>query len=140
MSGGRMRLTLILAVGALLSIGCRRGVVAIHPLEPVLVIESDTLTFQATGFANVTDVRDYHWRHPGGTALIWHGSALTAGAGTLTVLDAAGSRVYSAPLAGRDTVETGTGNPGAWIVRVSLAEASGTVRFSVWPGSYRPSP
>ena len=123
----------LLALAALVLAACGGDSVTNPPFEPLVVVEAGTFSFQAIGFAHVTDTRDYVWQRPGGTATVEHESSLSAGTTTLTILDPSGAQVYTAPLAATGTVETSMGSPGAWTVRVAVANASGTVSFRLSP-------
>ena len=101
------------------------------PFEPEVSSSADNFQFQATGLTGVTLTREYAWQNTGTKADVNQATQLTGGSATLQVLDAAGTQVYSRSLADNGTFETNAGTAGGWRVRVSLANARGTVNFRV---------
>jgi hypothetical protein len=103
--------------------------------EPQVVNSTDDFSFQATGFLDVTDTRQYTWQNTGTTASVDRSSLIVSGNGTLTILDANSTEVYSAPLVSGGTVVTSAGTAGAWTIRVALTSSSGAINFRAQRGT-----
>ena len=92
--------------------------------------ETGTFQFQATA-TDVTETLTYNWINPGTRANVNQSGTLTGGAATLTILDDAGTLVYTRSLADTDTFETDNGVTGTWVIQVQLTGASGALNFRV---------
>ena len=116
---------LVLVVGA-----CSEDPAApLAPFEPQINNIQDSFEFQATGVTNVTWTFEYTWANSGTAANVNQATTVTAGAATLTLLDAAGTQVYTQSLSANGTFPTTVGPTGNWRVRVVFTNYSGTVNF-----------
>lgn len=111
--------------------------------QPEIVNSVDNFEFQGTGIEDRTETLRYVWQNSGTTATAYWSTNLSDGSASLTVFDATGAEVLSAPLSSESAGSTDTGSPGPWTIQVLLANASGTITFSVQkgvgqePGSWR---
>jgi hypothetical protein len=103
--------------------------------DPVIGNAVDNFTFQIAGMSDVSETRQYTWQNTGTTAVVTRTTSVSAGTGTLTILDAAGTEVYSSPLTTESSGSTQSGVPGAWTIRVELTEAGGGFNFLVTRGN-----
>ena len=125
---------LLLAITAL-SAGCSDDDPTAPPgIEPEIVNVTDSFEYQITDITRYTRTASYTWRNTGTQAAVDHSTTVTDGDGTLTVLDADGTQVYTGPLAASGSELSGTGTPGDWTVRLSYDNFSGTVNFRVQKG------
>ena len=92
--------------------------------------QTDTFQFQATA-SDVTETLTYNWSNTGTSANVNQSGTLTGGTATLTILDDAGTQVYTRSLAETGTFQTDTGVTGTWVIRVQLTGASGALNFRV---------
>ena len=115
------------AAAALLLAGCSDDPLA--PFQPEIHNSADSFEFQVTAMTGVNTTAEYRWQHTGTVANVNQATALTGGSATLTVLDAAGTQVYTRTLADNGTYQTAAGTPGEWRVRVTLTTASGAANF-----------
>jgi hypothetical protein len=92
---------------------------------------TDTFQAQASNMVDITQTLDYTWQNTGTTADINQSGAITSGSGTLRILDADGTQVYSRSLTETGTFATTTGTSGAWSIEVDLSSASGALNFRV---------
>jgi hypothetical protein len=128
--------TFLLASGLLLA-ACGGGSnpVLQPQFQPQIANLTDSFSFQLTGVTGGSAHLEYTWQNTGTVASVDRSSAITAGAVTLTVKDAAGATVYSQPLAGvSGSVPTAAGPAGAWTILVDFADASGTINFRLQKG------
>lgn len=102
--------------------------------QPEIVNNVDSFELQATGITDISETRAYTWTNTGTTASVDKSTTLTAGSGTLTILDADGQQVYSGPVTNDGSNSTQTGAAGDWTVRIVLTNASGTINFRVQKG------
>ena len=79
----------------------------------------------------VTQTLDYTWHNTGTTADVNQSGVITGGSGTLRILDADGTQVYSRSLTETGTFATSAGTSGDWSIEVTLSSASGTLNFRV---------
>ncbi len=121
------RLPLTVAAVLLLA-GCSD---TLAPFQPEISNAPDNFQFQATGLTGVTWSQEYVWQNSDATANVDHSSAVTGGTTLLTIRDAAGTQVYSAPLGPSGSVTTTAGTAGAWRILVTLTTVSGTLNFRV---------
>lgn len=103
--------------------------------DPVVANAVDNFTFQIAGMSDVSETRQYTWQNTGTTAVVTRTTSVSAGTGTLTVRDAAGTEVYSVPLTTESSGSTQAGVPGAWTIRVELTEADGGFNFEIARGN-----
>ena len=88
---------------------------------------ADDFHLQAQAIADQSGTETYQWEVSTTTASVSHAhAALTAGSATLTILDADGAEVYSAPLsdASNGDAVTAEGTVGTWTVTVTLNGAT----------------
>ena len=127
--------TLVIAmIGSFLLLGCGSNNNPAAPLanfQPEIVNNADAFQFQATGTANVTTVVEYPWTNTGTRATINHSSAITKGTGNVYLFDADSIQVYGDPLAASTSGTSSVGKAGTWVVKVVLADVSGTLNFRV---------
>jgi hypothetical protein len=102
--------------------------------EPQVLNATDDFSFQAVGFLDITQTSSYTWQNTGTIAKVDRSSLVTLDSGTLTIIDANGTQVYSAALTCCGTVETSAGTAGSWTIRVALTNSSGTAKFRVQRG------
>jgi hypothetical protein len=125
--GTLVPLVLLLALG-----GCGSDKSPVSPgVNPEIVNATDNFQFQVTNVRNFTESWDYTWSNTGVMAVADHSSSVTGGSATLTLLDDAGTEVYSRDLAVDGSFNSTSGQTGSWTVRVSLSGASGTFNFRV---------
>jgi hypothetical protein len=119
---------LCIAVGALVVTGC--GSSPTSPgVNPEVANLTDTFQFQVTSMTNYTRTLTYSWENTGTVANVDQSCAITAGAGTLTLLDANGTQVYQRSLSLGGSAPSDPGVAGTWTIRVSFAETDGTINF-----------
>ncbi len=99
----------------------------------VLEVTNNTDTFQAqaSNMVDITQTLTYSWQNTGTTANVDQSGAITGGSGTLLILDADGTQVYSRSLAETGTFVTTDGTTGAWSIEVALSGTSGTLKYRV---------
>jgi hypothetical protein len=103
--------------------------------DPVVANAVDNFTFQIAGMSDVSETRQYTWQNTGTSAVVSRTTSVSAGTGTLTILDAAGTEVYSVPLTTESSGSTQSGVPGAWTIRVELTDAGGGFNFLIERGT-----
>lgn len=91
----------------------------------------DSFAAQATALDGVTQTLSYTWAMSGAVANVNQSGTVTGGTGTLTILDDAGTEVYSRSLAQTGTFQTDAGVPGAWTIRIVLGGMSGVLNVRV---------
>jgi hypothetical protein len=91
----------------------------------------DNFQIQATALVDVSQTLSYTWQMSGTIADVNQSGSLSAGSGTLTILDDGGDQVYSRSLAQTGTFQTTAGVAGAWTIRLVLDGASGTINVRV---------
>ncbi len=125
-------LLLILPVLVLLAAGCGgRQVGIMNPIQPQVVNQTDSFSFQATNVTNTTQTFQYTWQNTGTTADVTQSSQVTSGLGTLMVMDSMGQQLYLEPLSVNGTFLISSGTAGAWTIEVVLSNVEGTLNFSV---------
>lgn len=95
-------------------------------IEPEIVNDADSFSYQVRDIRNFTGTREYTWQNGGTLATVSHSSnAGSTGTATLTLSDAAGTQVYSGPLltSGEPTTSP-AGVAGAWTVRIAYSDYS----------------
>ena len=126
------KLLLILPVLVLLAAGCGGKHVGImNPIQPQIVNQTDSFSFQATNVTNTTQTLQYTWQNTGTTADVTQSSQVTSGLGTLMVMDSMGQQLYLEPLSVNGTFLISSGTAGAWTIEVVLSNVEGTLNFSV---------
>ena len=89
-------------------------------IEPEISNVADSFSYQVRDIRNSTRTWEYRWQNGGTLATVSHSSnAGATGSATLTLLDAAGTQVYSGPLltSGEPTTSP-AGVAGSWTVRI----------------------
>ncbi len=99
--------------------------------NPDVVNEPDNFSMQVSGATHLTETYSYEWPNSGSAATVELASTVNAGAATLTIQDALGAEVYGGSLALGGSLETTTGQAGAWTIRIAFADFSGNVDLSV---------
>jgi hypothetical protein len=118
--------------GALLLTGCEDSSTGIGPENQLEVTNMvDQFQFQLTALNDVSDSRGYNWENTGTQATIDISEAISGGSATLTILDAAGTVMYEADIAGDGDGTTPVGLSGTWRIEVVLAGTTGTFNFRV---------
>jgi hypothetical protein len=100
-------------------------------IQPEIINIPDSFEYQVQSIAGYSGTASYTWQNSGASAAIDHSSAVSAGVGTLVVLDANGSEVYSGPLSDTGSYVSQAGTLGDWTVRIMYTSFSGTVNFRV---------
>lgn len=127
--------SLLLLASLILAVGCSSD--KANPLasfEPEIIADADAFQFQATAVKNVTTTVEYTWDNTSTSATVNHSSVITGGEATVTIFDADSTQVYTNGLAASLNEGTQTGTAGAWRVRVTLTNLSGTLNFRVEKG------
>lgn len=99
--------------------------------EPEVINLQDAFSFQTTGITDITDVLYYSWSNTGVAANVDQSCSISEGEGTLEVMDAQGTTVYSRNLSDDGSFQSTSGTAGDWTIRVTLSAASGTLNFSL---------
>ncbi|NNF27556.1 MAG: hypothetical protein HKN73_10080, partial [Gemmatimonadetes bacterium] len=124
--------TLLLAPMAATALGaCSDSDTPLALFEPEIANVTDSFQLQASGLTGVTTSVDYNWENTGTEADIDQSGVLTGGEASLTILDAAGSTVYTADLASTGSYQSTSGQAGMWIVRLTTTDAQGDLNFRV---------
>jgi hypothetical protein len=115
-----------LIAAALVVAGCGDSVTGLENVE----VTNNTDSFQLQGSANgVSQTLSYTWQITGTTANIDQSGTVTGGSATLTVLDDAGTQVYTRSLSETGSFASDAGDAGSWTIRVVLSDMSGVVNF-----------
>lgn len=118
----------IVALGAFVATGCSDSPVS-PGVNPEVANLTDTFQFQVTSMANYTQTLSYSWENTGTVANVDQSCAITDGSGTLVLLDANGTQVYSRNLNLGGSMSSTTGVAGTWTIRVSFTNTDGTINF-----------
>jgi len=113
---------------------CGDDPVAPPGIEPQIVNNTDAFSYQITSLADVTGTYNYTWQNTGTLAKVTHSSnAGATGTATLTLLDAAGTQVYSGAMTSSgEPVSSPVGIAGAWTIRVTYTDyTNAQVNFRV---------
>ncbi len=103
-------------------------------IQPEIINILDSFEYQIQSIEGYTGTATYTWENSGTVAAVDHSSVITGGLGTVVVLDAAGTQVYSGALVSSGSFLTQTGTAGNWKVTVTYATFTGTVNFRVQKG------
>lgn len=126
------RLTQYALTLALMTAACGSDNALAPQYQPEVVNTANVVfSFQATGLQNVSDAVTYTWSCSSGSIVIHPSTATTGGTITLNIKDADGVVIYNGnvPATGDITPPAGTG--GAWTIRVTLVNYTGTINFAV---------
>ncbi len=118
----------------LLAVACSDSPTA-PGIEPQIINNSDSFSYQISDLNDVTGSWEYTWQNTGTTAKVTHASdAGAVGTATLTIMDAGGVSVYSGELATTGEVVTSpAGSAGAWTIRVAYSSYTNTqINFAVF--------
>ena len=98
-------------------------------VNPEVANLTDSFQFQVTSMANYTQTLSYSWENTGTVASVDQSCAITDGSGTLTLIDANGTQVYSRSLSLGGSQPSTAGVAGTWTIRVSFSNTDGTINF-----------
>lgn len=127
-----LRPALALAALVLWTAACGGDNALAPAYEPQVVNTPNVaFSFQATGLQDVDDVVNYTWSASSGSVIIHPATATSSGTITLRIRDALGATIYegTVPPSGDITPPAGAG--GAWRIRVTLVNYTGTINFAV---------
>jgi hypothetical protein len=92
---------------------------------------ADDFAIQATALDNISQTLVYEWQMSGTSANVDQSGSVSAGSGTLTILDDDGAQVYTRSLSQTGTFQTDAGSAGTWTIRVVLDGMSGVLNVRV---------
>ncbi len=92
---------------------------------------ADDFAIQATALDNISQTLIYEWEMSGTTANVDQSGSVSAGGGTLTIMDDNGAEVYSRSLAQTGSIQTDAGTAGTWTIRIDLDGMSGSLDVRV---------
>ena len=98
-------------------------------VQPEIINNTDSFSFQVTGVSNASATLNYTWQNTGTVATVNQSASISAGSATLIIRDGAGTQVYSRSLSDNGTFSTSAGTSGTWTIRVVFTNTSGTVNF-----------
>lgn len=113
---------------------CGDGPTAPPGIQPQITNLTDAFSYQVSAIENFTGTNTYAWQNTGTGAKITHASdAGATGTATVSVRDAAGTQVYSGPLAtSGEPLTSPAGVAGTWTIQVAYSGYSNTqVNFAV---------
>ncbi len=117
---------------ALLTAACGSSNALAPQYQPQVVNTPNVaFSFQATGLQGVSDVLSYTWNASSGSVIIHPATSTTSGTITLNIKDAAGTVIYNGTVPATGDITPPTGAGGAWKIRVTLANYTGTINFAV---------
>jgi len=126
------RFTMRAVALALLTAACGGNNALAPEYQPEVVNTPNvSFSFQATGLQDISDVVGYTWNASSGSVIIHPATSTTSGSITLNIKDAAGAVVYNGPVPASGDITPPAGAPGAWTIRVTLVNFSGTINFAV---------
>jgi hypothetical protein len=112
--------------------GCAgKNVITDPQFQPQITNLTDSFALQASNLTGVTQTIEWTWQNTGTSATVNHSSAITGGTATLTILDSNGVQLYAEPLAPSGNPNIGSGVSGAWTIRLTLTNVTGTLNFRV---------
>ncbi|MDH4351763.1 MAG: hypothetical protein OEY20_11215 [Gemmatimonadota bacterium] len=91
----------------------------------------DDFAIQATALDNISQTLSYTWQMTGTMANVDQSGSVASGSGTMTILDDAGTEVYTRSLAQTGSTQTSAGIAGAWTIRIQLDGMSGVLNVRV---------
>ena len=98
-------------------------------VQPEIINNADSFSFQVTGVQNASATLTYSWQNTGTVATVNQSASIGSGSATLVIRDAAGTQVYSRSLSDNGTFSSSAGVAGTWTIRVVFSATSGTVNF-----------
>jgi hypothetical protein len=98
-------------------------------VQPEIVNDTDSFSFQVTGVQNASTTLNYSWQNTGTGATVNQSASIGSGSATLVIRDAAGTQVYSRSLSDNGTFSSSAGTAGTWTIRVVFSGTSGTINF-----------
>ena len=98
-------------------------------VQPEIVNNTDSFSFQVTGVENASTTLTYSWQNTGTVATVNQSAAIASGSATLVIRDAVGTQVYSRSLSDNGTFNSTAGTAGTWSIRVVFSGTSGTINF-----------
>jgi hypothetical protein len=98
-------------------------------VQPEVINNADSFSFQVTGVQNASATLDYSWQNTGTVATVNQSASLSGGSATLIIRDAAGTQVYSRSLSDNGTFTSAAGTTGTWTIRVVFTGTTGTINF-----------
>jgi hypothetical protein len=117
---------------ALLTAACGTSNALAPQYQPQVVNTPNVaFSFQATGLQDVSDVVSYTWNASSGSVIIHPATSTTSGTITLNIKDAAGTVIYNGTVPATGDITPPAGAGGAWKIRVTLANYTGTINFAV---------
>jgi hypothetical protein len=124
-----MRGAALLCAWLLLGMGCA----STHPAGNDFQVtnRSDFFEFKIGTAKTLTMSQNYAWWNPDSSATVRQGSDIQGGEALLEIRDADGAVVHSKNLREQGTMVSLKGKPGMWSVKVTLDNATGSVRFQV---------
>ena len=126
------RLTSSILGLALVTSACGGDNVLAPAYQPEVVNTPNVVfSFQATGLEDVTDAVSYTWSVSSGRIIIHPATATTSGTIVLNIRDAAGAVIYNGTVAASGDLSPPAGSAGAWTIKVTLQNYSGTINFAV---------
>jgi hypothetical protein len=93
--------------------------------------KTDSFRFQVNDLKAYTDYFNYIWENTGTSAFVSQSCSIPSGIGTLTIIDGAGSQVYSRNLKDAGTFTTATGAAGSWRIQIQLSDVEGNLYIGV---------
>lgn len=125
---GRMATLALMLTGLALS-GCGSTKSTAPGIQPQIANLPDDFSYQVTSVNHFTGTYTYSWPNSGIAANVNQSTTVTGGTMQLTILDGAGTQVYSHPLTDNGTFVSADGVAGTWTIRMVYTGASGTVNF-----------
>jgi hypothetical protein len=125
----RMRGAALLCAWLLLGAGCASTHTAGNDFQ--VTNRSDFFEFKIGTAKTLTMSQNYAWWNPDSSATVRQGSDIQGGEALLEIRDADGAVVHSKNLREQGTMVSLKGKPGMWSVKVTLDNATGSVRFQV---------
>jgi hypothetical protein len=117
---------------ALLTSACGSSNALAPQYQPEVVNTPNVaFSFQATGLQDVNDVVGYTWSASSGSVVIHPATSTTSGTINLDIKDAVGAVIYNGPVPATGDITPPTGAGGAWSIRVTLTNYTGTINFAV---------
>ncbi len=100
-------------------------------IEPEITNAADQFEYQVSSIQNYTGTISYTWQITGTAADVNLANAVTSGSATITILDNAGTEVFTASFAENGTQETDEGTAGSWTITIVYTSYTGDVNFRV---------